>query len=142
LLRRAFLLACDAEPWRNLATFELRPGAPLRHGGVSVVHRGDFCALPVTLRGVLFSVDTWCDHRTIIAVSTDDQRFRTAEGLRIGDSYARALELGGKPLSDPGEPESVRMPSGWIARFAAKRSASRSFEAYGDPAWLHEPPPD
>ncbi len=56
----------------------------------------------------------------VVHVHTDDPRFQSPEGLRVGDSLQRVRELGGgKPVARPFWGDYVSaLPSGWYAAFS------------------------
>lgn len=95
-----------------------KPGdrLPPNASPVAVVHRGgDLCIHGVMANGIRFSVDVECGREVIVFVQTEDEKFVTPEGVRVGQTLRDAVRAGGQVAADDGECR-VKLPSGWDAR--------------------------
>jgi hypothetical protein len=102
--------------YQSISGFSLRPGAHLPNwvSGLATVHRGGTrCAHQATVNGVLFYLDVPCGTDRIIFVMTGDPKFRTAEGLAVGDEIAKARAV--PNAVQLGDSCDIKLPSGWTA---------------------------
>jgi len=76
----------------------------------------------VEFRGIEFTVCARKD-RLITHVSTNDRRFRTPEGIAVGDSLQKVLKVSNSELArEPGWAFYMQLESGWIAGFTQGES--------------------
>jgi hypothetical protein len=88
---------------------------------VGMVHKGRLlCAHEDRASGVVYQFDIACRTSRVVYVKTEDPRFRSPEGLAIGDALARAAATPGASLRLVGSYCGVALPSGWVARPEAR----------------------
>jgi hypothetical protein len=79
-------------------------------------------AYEVSYQGIEFLV-TANDDKRISAISTRDARFKTPEGIGVGDTLEQVLKVSQNQLSrEPGWAFYVYLKSGWYAAFAQGES--------------------
>ena len=103
------------------ANLEPRLGAPMPIGSsmIAVVHKGRLlCSHWIQAGGVKYDFDVECGSVIVVYVNTYDSRFRTSEGIAIGDRLGKALSIEGSRLEIEGSGCGVLLPSGWLARSA------------------------
>jgi hypothetical protein len=96
---------------------------PNAHSGYCYsIHRGgDLCTTPATLNGVTYDLDVDCETGIVLRVATEDLKFSSPEGIRIGSSLGEAFLSGAFLLPSDSEVANTQplcrllLPSGWIA---------------------------
>ncbi len=68
--------------------------------------------------GTKYFIDVQTDNSVVTNISTRDSKFRTPEGIRIGDTWSKVKELGGKVFFDESDICYLRLPSGWLCTFS------------------------
>ena len=94
------------------SVLQVPPGAfaiSLRGGTVRVYH--------FNVNGVNYFVDTRSEDDVVTGISTTDSKFRTREGIRVGDSWSKVKGTGAKALIDESGNCYPQLPSGWRAVF-------------------------
>jgi hypothetical protein len=88
---------------------------------VGLVHKGRLlCAHEDSASGVVYKFDITCATSRVVYVKTEDPRFRSPEGLAIGDSLARASAIPQASFRFIDDSCGVVLPSGWVARPEAR----------------------
>jgi hypothetical protein len=73
-------------------------------------------AYEVVISDITWLVAVRGDSEKVVFLSTVDQRFLTAEGIRVGSRMSEALEASHSgPVNERGFASWVRLPSGWCA---------------------------
>ena len=95
------------------------PSGPAKIKGGEVYGTGPLeIGYPAEWSGISYMI-TINDERVITSVSTHDPKFRTPEGLAIGDTAEKVLQAGAGPVEKGSEHHfTVRLPSGWHASFS------------------------
>lgn len=112
------LLACASVTSREPS----RVGFPMPPGSssVAVVHKGGtLCSHWVESHGVKYSFDVQCGSTAVVFVETSDPKFRSPEGIAVGDKLSKALSVVGSTVGVFDESCGVSLRSGWIARSAS-----------------------
>ena len=69
------------------------------------------------VNGVNYFVETRSEDDVVTEISTTDRKFRTREGIRVGDAWSKVKATGAKALIDESGNCYPQLPSGWRAVF-------------------------
>lgn len=69
------------------------------------------------VNGVEYFVDVKADSNVVTNISTRDSKFRTPEGIQIGDTWSKVKSSGGKVFFDENNICGLQLPSGWLCKF-------------------------
>jgi hypothetical protein len=91
-------------------------------GAVAISFRGGTIhTYHLNVNGVAYFIDTRSEDNVVIGISTTDRKFRTREGIQVGDTWAKVKAIGAKAFTDESGNCYPQLPSGWRAVFDINR---------------------
>ena len=118
-----FGFACAHSPDRDRGGEAVvpRPGVHIPAGAseMATIHAGGrLCTHWIEVAGVKYNFDVECGKSTVVYVQTKDPRFRTPEGISVGQALRDAASTPDAAFKRIDDRCGVQLLSGWVARVA------------------------